>query len=90
MGDKNAANGAGKLKFFEKAAILGWYKVGVSAAYMKNKLKQKDVSLVPKQMHEVKMLWVSEISQEYLKNLRDSMQGCLKKVIAAKGNMTKY
>ena len=59
-------------------------------AFMKNKLKQKDVSSVPKLIHEIKMLWVTDISQEYLKNLSDSMPGRLKMVIAAKGDMTKY
>ena len=39
---------------------------------------------------EIKKLWINDLSRDYFKKLRDSMPGRLEKVIAAKGDMTKY
>jgi transposase len=58
--------------------------------FMKGKLKDKDVSSVPKLINEIKMLWTTKISREYFKKLSDSMPTRIKKVLAAKGECTKY
>ncbi len=58
--------------------------------YMKNKLKKKDVSSVPKLMEEIKKLWVTEMSQEYFQKLSNSMPERLRMVIQAKGDHIKY
>jgi hypothetical protein len=57
---------------------------------MKNLLKKKDVSSVPKLTTAIRQLWTEELKPEYLKNLSDSMPKRLEMVIAAKGDMTKY
>ncbi len=58
--------------------------------YMKNKLKKKDISSLPKLSEEIMKLWTMDLSRDYLRALSDSMPDRLKQVIAAKGDMTKY
>ena len=58
--------------------------------FMKNMLRKKDISSFPKLTLEIKKLWINDLSRDYFKKLRDSMPGRLEKVIAAKGDMTKY
>jgi hypothetical protein len=57
---------------------------------MKGKLKDKDVSYVPELIHEIKMLWPTEISREYFKKLSELMPTRIQKVLVAKGECTKY
>jgi transposase len=58
--------------------------------HMKNLLKKKDISSVPKLITAIKELWTMELSTDYLKKLSKSMPGGLKMVIDAHGDMTKY
>ena len=58
--------------------------------FMKNELRKKDISSVPKLIDELKSLWTSGLSHEYLKKLSDSMPRRMQMVIQAKGDMTKY
>jgi hypothetical protein len=57
---------------------------------MKKKLGGKDFSSVPKPTTEIKIMWTANICQEYFKKLSDSMPTRIRKVIAAKGETTKY
>ena len=57
---------------------------------MKNMLKKKDVSSVPKLTEAIRQLWIEDLKPDYLKKLSDSMPKRLEMVIAAKGDMTKY
>ena len=59
-------------------------------AYMKEHLKKEDINSVPKLTEAIKKLWVSGLSQEYLRKLNNSMPVRIEKVIRAKGDMTKY
>jgi transposase len=58
--------------------------------YMKEKLKLKDTSSLPKLINEIKILWTTGLSKEYLKNLSDSMPSRIKKVLAVKGDNIGY
>jgi hypothetical protein len=57
---------------------------------MKNLLKKKDISSVPKLITSIKELWTMELSTDYLKKLSDRRPGRLKMVIDVHGDMTKY
>jgi hypothetical protein len=57
---------------------------------MKNMLKKKDISSVPKLTTAIKELWTMELSRDYIKKLSNNMPARLQMVIAAKGDMTKY
>jgi transposase len=59
-------------------------------SFMKKKLGGKDISSVPKLTNEIKILWTTNICQEYFKKLSNSMPTRIQKVIAAKGETTKY
>lgn len=56
---------------------------------MKMQLRKKDISSVPKIIHEIKLMWVN-MKKQYFKNLTDSMPKRMRLVIQAKGEMTKY
>jgi transposase len=58
--------------------------------YMKEKLKTVDTGSIAKLTREVKMLWVTGLSKEYLRNLSDSMPQRIKQVLAVKGDSTGY
>ena len=58
--------------------------------FMKNMLRKKDISSFPKLTLEIKKLWINDLSRDYFRKLSNSMPGRLEKVIAAKGDMTKY
>ncbi len=57
---------------------------------MKNMLRKKDISSVPKLTAAIKELWTQELTAEYLKKLSDSMPRRLQMVIEAKGEAIKY
>ncbi len=59
-------------------------------SHMKRKLKDKDISSVPKPIAEIKMLWTCNLSRQFFKNLSDSMPRRIQQVLAAKGEATKY
>ncbi len=54
--------------------------------FMKEKLKTKDTGSVPKLIQEIKMLWTTGLSKEYLKGLSDSMPRSIQQVLAVKGD----
>ncbi len=57
---------------------------------MKEKLKTKDTGSVPKLIQEIKMLWTTGLSKEYLKGLSDSMPRRIQQVLAVKGDAIGY
>jgi hypothetical protein len=58
---------------------------------MKQKLKNnKEITSLPKLIQAVKMMWVTDINQDYFKKLASSMPKRLKLVIKSKGDMTNY
>lgn len=57
---------------------------------MKDKLKEKNTISVPLLIEEIKKLWCIDLSNEYLRNLSDSMPKRIKTVIKNKGEMSKY
>jgi hypothetical protein len=57
---------------------------------MKKKWGGRDISSVPKLSNEIKILWTTNICQEYFKKLSNSIPTRIQKVIAAKGETTKY
>lgn len=59
-------------------------------SYMKNQLRKKDISSVPKLSEEIKLMWTKDMSRAYFKKLSDSMPRRMKLVIEAKSDMTKY
>jgi transposase len=59
-------------------------------SHMKRKLKDKDISSVPKLIAEIKMLWTCNLSRKFFKNLSDSMPRRIQQVLAAKGEAAKY
>ena len=58
--------------------------------YMKNQLKKKDISSVPKLTEEIKKLWVTTMKKDYFEKLSESMPKRMRLVIQAHGDMTKY
>ncbi len=57
---------------------------------MKNRLRGKDISSLPKLIKEIKLLWTCDLSRDYLKNLSDSMPRRIQEVLKAKGDASKY
>jgi hypothetical protein len=57
---------------------------------MKNMVAKKDVGSAHKLSEAIKQVWVTELTDEYLKKLSDSIPERLKAVFAAKGDTTKY
>lgn len=57
---------------------------------MKEKMKNKNTSSITLLTQEIKNMWNTYITPSYCKILSKSMPGRLKKVIARKGQMTKY
>jgi hypothetical protein len=57
---------------------------------MKDKLRGKDIGSLPKLINEIKVLWITGLSREYLKTLSDSMPRRIHSVLKAKGEATKY
>jgi transposase len=53
---------------------------------MKNMLKKKDISSVPKMTTAIRELWTMELIKDYLKKLSDNIPARLQMVIAAKGD----
>jgi transposase len=58
--------------------------------YMKEKLKCKDTGSLPKLIREIKILWTTDLSKEYLKSLSDSMPRRIQQVLAVKGDAIGY
>jgi hypothetical protein len=58
--------------------------------YMKNALKNEDISSVPRLMEAIKTLWTTNLSKEYFSSLSNSMPKRMQDVINAGGDMTKY
>ena len=56
----------------------------------KMKLQGKNTGSVPKLIRAIQDMWVNDLTPEYCRNLVDSMPRRLRRVIAAKGAMTKY
>ncbi len=59
-------------------------------SHIKRKLKDKDISSVPKLIAKIKMLWTCNLSRQFFKNLSDSMPRRIQLVQAAKGEATRY
>jgi hypothetical protein len=57
---------------------------------MWNFMKGKNISSVPKLIHELKILWMTGIPQDYCRKLSDSMPSRIQQVLDAKGEATKY
>jgi transposase len=58
--------------------------------YMKKKLKSKDTGSIEKLTREIKILWTTDLSKEYLKILSDSMPRRIRQVLAVKGDSISY
>jgi hypothetical protein len=58
--------------------------------HLKNMLKKKDTSSVPKLISAIKELWTQELTIDHLQKLSDSMPRRLQMVIEAKGEAIKY
>ncbi len=58
--------------------------------FMKTKLKSHDISSVLKLKEDILKMWTQDMSQEYLRTLRDSMPRRIKAVIKTRGDMMKY
>ena len=56
----------------------------------KMKLQKKDTASLPKLMNAIRHMWVQDLTPDYCRKLAEFMPRRLKKVIEAKGNMTKY
>jgi transposase len=59
-------------------------------SYMKEKLKNKDTGSIEKLIKAIKVLWTTDMSRTYLKNLSESMPRRIQKVLAVKGEATSY
>jgi hypothetical protein len=57
---------------------------------MKEKLKSKDIGFIKKLMREIKILWTTDLSKEYLKSLSDSMPRKIRQVLAVKADRIGY
>jgi hypothetical protein len=57
---------------------------------MKEKLKCKDTGSLPKLIREIKILWTTDLSKEYLKSLSDFMPRRIQQVLAVKGDAIDY
>jgi hypothetical protein len=57
---------------------------------MKEKLKNKDTGSIEKLIKAIKVLWTTDMSRTYLKNLSESMPRRIQKVLAVKGEATSY
>lgn len=58
--------------------------------YMKNRLSTCNTSSVPRLSHGIMKMWTQEMDLDYFRKLSDSMPRRLRRVIKAKGQMTKY
>ncbi len=58
--------------------------------YMKEKLKSKDTWSIEKLTREIKILWTTDLSKEYLKSLSYSMPRRIRQVLAVKGDSIGY
>jgi hypothetical protein len=58
--------------------------------FIKNNLKNQDISSLPKFKEAILKMWPLEISTEYLSNLSSSMPRRMEAVIKEHGDMTKY
>jgi hypothetical protein len=58
--------------------------------YMKNKLNDQDISLVPKLKEGITKKWTMDISVKYLRTLSDFMPRRMEKIIKNVGDMMKY
>jgi hypothetical protein len=57
---------------------------------MKEKLKSKDTGSIEKLTREIKILWTTDLSKEYLKSLSNSMPRRIRQVLAVKGDSIGY
>jgi hypothetical protein len=57
---------------------------------MKEKLKTKVTGSVSKLIQEIKMLWTTGLSKEYLKGLSDSIPRRIQQVLAVRGDAIGY
>jgi hypothetical protein len=53
-------------------------------------LKSKDIGSIKKLMREIKILWTTGLSKEYLKSLSDSMPRKIQQMLAVKGDRIGY
>jgi hypothetical protein len=58
--------------------------------HMKNKLKDVDISSLPKLKDALSKLWTQDLSNVYLAGLSASMPRRIAEVIKSGGDMTKY
>ncbi len=58
--------------------------------YMKEMLKTKDTGSIDKLIKEIKILWTTGLTRDYLKSLSDSMPRRIQQVLAVKGDSTGY
>jgi hypothetical protein len=58
--------------------------------HLKNLLKKKDVSSIPKLTAAIRQLLTEELKPKYLRSLSNSMPKRIEMVIVAKGDLTKY
>jgi hypothetical protein len=57
---------------------------------MKEKLTNKDTGSIEKLIKAIKVLWTTNMSRTYLKNLSESMPMRTQKVLAVNGQATSY
>jgi transposase len=58
--------------------------------YMKNALKNENISSVLRLTEAIKNLWTRNLTREYFTNLSNSMPNRMQDVINTAGDMTKY
>ena len=59
-------------------------------AVLKDKVADKHPSNIPTPIEAMKLVWIRKISEEFCKNLIESVLRRMKAVIKAKGSLTKY